>query len=291
MANASPACTAIDIGFVNPLLYQLAGTDYAKYFNDITTGNNDANDDNGGLYPATAGYDMATGLGSPIGTALAQALCDGKQAGITLTNPGEQSGVAGTPVKVSLSAADVNDATISYTAQGLPVGLAVDPATGVITGTPTSPGVSTVTAVATDSDGAAATVVFGWSVAPRLATTTTTSTTTTSTTSTASTTTARPPTVIPRAVILKLKIANLSSATVTFTATGGHPQAYQCALAKLPKALKHQRAPAPRPNYHGGCSSPVTYRHLKAARYEFFVHARGISGGYSAAATRTFTIG
>lgn len=54
------------LGFINPLLYQLARDPqkYAICFHDITTGNNDNNGRNGGRYPATRGYDMATGLGS-----------------------------------------------------------------------------------------------------------------------------------------------------------------------------------------------------------------------------------
>ncbi len=41
---------------------------YGLAFNDITTGNNDYTPSgySGGLYPATVGYDMASGLGSPI---------------------------------------------------------------------------------------------------------------------------------------------------------------------------------------------------------------------------------
>ena len=34
-------------------------------FNDVTTGDNDLTGRNGGTYPALAGYDMATGLGTP----------------------------------------------------------------------------------------------------------------------------------------------------------------------------------------------------------------------------------
>ena len=54
------------LGFVNPLLYQLARDPhrYAADFHDITTGNNDNDGLNGGRYPATRKYDMATGLGS-----------------------------------------------------------------------------------------------------------------------------------------------------------------------------------------------------------------------------------
>ena len=57
-------------GFLNPLLYSAAATS-ATSFNDITVGNNDYTGTNGGLYPATTGYDMASGLGSPIATGLA----------------------------------------------------------------------------------------------------------------------------------------------------------------------------------------------------------------------------
>ena len=54
------------LGFVNPLLYQLARDPqrYAADFHDITTGNNDNDGLNSGRYPATRKYDMATGLGS-----------------------------------------------------------------------------------------------------------------------------------------------------------------------------------------------------------------------------------
>jgi hypothetical protein len=75
LVNASPACTGVGVGFVDPLLYKLAGKDYGEYFNDITTGNNDVGPVNGGLYPAGPGYDMATGLGTPIGGALSEGLC------------------------------------------------------------------------------------------------------------------------------------------------------------------------------------------------------------------------
>jgi hypothetical protein len=57
-------------GFLNPRLYSLP----AGAFNDIVSGNNDYTRTHHGLYPASSGYDMASGLGSPIGTKLAKAL-------------------------------------------------------------------------------------------------------------------------------------------------------------------------------------------------------------------------
>ena len=73
LVNASPACmahssTARGVGFVSPLLYDVASqpAQYAASFHDITSGNNDVYGlDNGQVFPATKGYDLASGLGSP----------------------------------------------------------------------------------------------------------------------------------------------------------------------------------------------------------------------------------
>ncbi|MBE3561217.1 MAG: S53 family peptidase [Ktedonobacteraceae bacterium] len=64
------------LGFVAPLLYRIA-RDHAQYatsFHDITRGDNDYKHLNQGKYPAIAGYDMATGLGSCNAYALATQL-------------------------------------------------------------------------------------------------------------------------------------------------------------------------------------------------------------------------
>jgi hypothetical protein len=78
-SKTSAACTpgtgpgtGPGVGFVSPLLYGVASnpTAYAASFNDITVGNNDIYGlDNGLVFPATAGYDLASGLGSPMLTA------------------------------------------------------------------------------------------------------------------------------------------------------------------------------------------------------------------------------
>ncbi|HEY6408131.1 MAG TPA: S53 family peptidase, partial [Ktedonobacteraceae bacterium] len=63
---------SFNIGFLNPLLYQVAnGANYGTDFHDVTTGNNDYNNLQGGKYPAAPVYDMATGLGSFNADALA----------------------------------------------------------------------------------------------------------------------------------------------------------------------------------------------------------------------------
>ena len=67
ISGLSPAARA---GFLNPLLYSLPkGT-----LNDIRKGNNDYTRTHHGRYPATRWFDLASGLGSPIATSLAEAL-------------------------------------------------------------------------------------------------------------------------------------------------------------------------------------------------------------------------
>ena len=55
-----------NVGFLNPLLYQIAsGANYSRDFHDVTiAGNNDLKSLQGGKYPTTTAFDMATGLGS-----------------------------------------------------------------------------------------------------------------------------------------------------------------------------------------------------------------------------------
>jgi hypothetical protein len=62
-----------DLGFVAPALYEAAATSSpGDDYNDITSGSNDIFGLGKG-YPATAGYDLASGLGSPVVTSPAPA--------------------------------------------------------------------------------------------------------------------------------------------------------------------------------------------------------------------------
>ncbi|HYV20572.1 MAG TPA: protease pro-enzyme activation domain-containing protein [Verrucomicrobiae bacterium] len=63
--------TGANLGNAGPLMFRIlrneAGTSYASSFHDITTGNN-------GAFAATAGFDMATGVGTPRFSAIYPAL-------------------------------------------------------------------------------------------------------------------------------------------------------------------------------------------------------------------------
>ncbi len=70
----SVATSGTTVGFLNPALYAIAaGSNYNACFHDITTGNN-IGTNTPGLFNAVTNYDLATGLGTPNGTNLINAL-------------------------------------------------------------------------------------------------------------------------------------------------------------------------------------------------------------------------
>ncbi|MDQ6805382.1 MAG: putative Ig domain-containing protein, partial [Actinomycetota bacterium] len=161
LANASPACVGTSVGFANPALYRVAGgPQYASAFNDVTAGNNDFTGTNGGRFAAGLGYDMASGLGTPIAPTLAVALCET----VTLTNPGTQTSTLGHKVRLRIVGIDAAKASLTYRATGLPAGLSIDHATGVVSGTPTRVGISTAAVVATDTGGRTNILSFKWNI-------------------------------------------------------------------------------------------------------------------------------
>ncbi len=95
-------------GFLNPLLYAGAATE-SGLFNDITSGNNDYGDVHGGVYPSTAAYDMASGLGTPIAPGLLTLIAPTRQSiGFT-----DAPGTAAPPARLGLDAMTVVPATCS----------------------------------------------------------------------------------------------------------------------------------------------------------------------------------
>jgi 5'-nucleotidase len=88
----------------------------------------------------------------------------GGPAALTLTNPGPQSGTVGAAITPLTLAATGGSTPYVWSAVGLPAGLTLSDA-GVVTGTPTASGTSSVTVTVTDSTGATATATFGFEVA------------------------------------------------------------------------------------------------------------------------------
>src|SRR5580704_7187425 len=86
---------------------------------------------------------------------------------VTLANPGPQANLVNQAASaVTLSGTDTTSGqTLTYSAAGLPAGLSISSA-GVISGTSTTDGTSTVTVTAKDGNGAYATQSFVWTVSP-----------------------------------------------------------------------------------------------------------------------------
>jgi hypothetical protein len=169
--DALPACRGASIGFENPSLYTLAATapgdlrDIASASPFTGRADNDATDTNRGLYPVTAGYDMATGLGVPDGAALAAGLC-GLRApvySVTVQTPRRRAAVAHSHFTLTLRGTDSGRQSLRFSARGLPAGLRIS-RRGVISGVPHRPGRSTVTVTAVDHATNRATVRFRLSV-------------------------------------------------------------------------------------------------------------------------------
>jgi len=161
LADSSPACGLEPLGDALPALYRAAGADYSGAFNDVQTGNNDFTGTNGGRFRASAGYDEASGLGSPNTAALVSALCAQSLRLVALAN---QSSAARSHVTLRVRASDVPAAGIAFSARGLPPGLTIDPSTGVITGRPLRTGTYRVTIAAHDASTSAATMAFAWQI-------------------------------------------------------------------------------------------------------------------------------
>jgi hypothetical protein len=161
------------------------------------------------LCTAETGYDGPTGWGTPDGTT---AFSNGGGTGntVTVTNPGSQTGTVGTAVSLQISATDsASGQTLTYSATGLPAGLSINSSTGLISGTPTTAGTSSVTVTATDTTGAHGSATFTWTIS------TTTGNTVTVTNPGSQTGT------VGTAVSLQISASDSASGqTLTYSATG-----------------------------------------------------------------------
>ena len=123
------------LGFINPALYTIGlGSSYDTDFHDITSGSDG--------YPATVGYDLATGWGSPNGSGLISGLLS------TINAPGFGLTASSTSVSVvqggtgtsTITSTVINGfgAAISLSETGQPAGVTVKLSPTTITGAGTS---------------------------------------------------------------------------------------------------------------------------------------------------------
>src|SRR5262249_1312235 len=93
-----------------PMLYQLAATNNADY-HDITSGSN-------GAYSCGPGYDLVTGIGTPLANLVVPALVGTTRQGPSVVNPASATPhpVTGTSTSLSVSGTDPSGASsLTYT--------------------------------------------------------------------------------------------------------------------------------------------------------------------------------
>jgi subtilase family serine protease len=132
LADAWPSCGAHPVGFLNPSLYSIAGvspSQYASAFDDVTQGDNHlAQFPELWQYPATPGYDLATGLGTPIaanpmGGGLVAQLCTLPESGGALYASPTMSSVSAVLPRVKAVSTKSSWIKVTLrTARGLPIG-------------------------------------------------------------------------------------------------------------------------------------------------------------------------
>jgi hypothetical protein len=86
------------------------------------------------------------------------------QDSIKITSPGNQTSNVGANVSLPIVGTSSAGNPLAWTETGLPAGLGISATTGTVSGTPTTPGTSSVTISATDEAGAKHSVSFSWMI-------------------------------------------------------------------------------------------------------------------------------
>ena len=111
------------------------------------------------------GYWMLFGLNASGVHSVARTIQVTLNQSLSVGSPGDQQTAQGDPVQLPVSISKPSSTTVQFAASGLPAGLAINSATGLISGTITAAsGRYATTVVVTPNTGAPVTVEFNWSV-------------------------------------------------------------------------------------------------------------------------------
>ncbi len=148
--------------------YVYYGTEPGKYTGNVDVGSSttaivNLNDPNATYYFAIQAYSTA-GDRSPMSAELMLKQSDSTSPlAPTLLNPGSMTTVLGQSVIMQLSASDPGGLALTYSANGLPSGVALG-ASGAIFGAPSVPGVYNVTVSVTNTSSLSASQTFTWTI-------------------------------------------------------------------------------------------------------------------------------
>ena len=136
------------------------GTSTVKAFAGSENFSSNSLNDNRELGMITTDSGVVSGLESAF-----NADFTGSGAGkVAIFSPGSQTTAVGASAYLQVQGEDTATGTLSYKASGLPAGLSISSSTGVISGTASTAGTSTVTVTGTDSTGPTGSATFAWTV-------------------------------------------------------------------------------------------------------------------------------
>jgi len=250
-------------GFINPTIYPLGlGSGYDTDFHDITSGSNG--------FPATVGYDLASGWGSPNLAGLINALTGKSTSGFSLSaSPSSltiEQGNSGTST-ITSSVTGGFDGIISLSATGQPTGVTVGFNPTSITGAGTS--TMTITVGSSTAPGTYNISVMG------------TSGGITETTTVALTVTGTAPNFTISVSPTSITVARNSSgtATVTTTISGGFNSAIALSASGEGTGVTVQFNPTSIPAPGSGTSTVTVQANNRARTGDQTITIKGTGGG------------
>jgi kumamolisin len=267
------------LGFINPSIYTigLSGS-YDTNFHDITSGCNSG-------FCAETGYDLVTGWGSMNGANLITALVGASTApnfslSASPTSLSVAQGNSGSST-ISVSAVNGFDSAVSFSASGLPAGVAANFGTNPVTGAGTS--LLTLTVASSTVTGTYTISVTGTSTSPAITQTTTVSLTVTSPAGASFFLSASPSS-------LTVDQSSSGSTSITSTVSGSFDSAISLSASGLPSGVTASFSPtsiaAP-----GSGSSKVTFtvsRHASTGTHTISI--TGTGGGLTETTTVSLTV-
>ena len=270
VANGNPR-----LGFINPSLYTIGlGSSYTADFHDITSGSNG--------YSATTGYDLATGWGSPNGSALLNALAGSSSSpGFSLSaSPSSVTVVQGNAATSTITSTVTGgfSGAISLSASGQPSGVTVGFSPTSITGA----GSSTMTMTV-----GASTAVGTYTI-----TVTGTSGTTVATTTVSLTVTGTNPNFTISASPTSLSVARGSSgkSTITTAISGGFNSAIALSASGQGSRVTVSFSPSSIAAPGSGTSTMTVTVNRRATTGTRTITIKGTGGGVTHTTTVTLTI-